>query len=65
MPSAWSWYQTVEARFAFGYWKVANPGPHVAPYDPAALPLKKLYQVPSVAYPAGMLLALGRYHASA
>jgi hypothetical protein len=31
MPSAWSWYQIVDARFAFGYWKVANPGPHAAP----------------------------------
>ena len=30
-----------------------------------ALPAKKSYQVPSVAYPVGTLLAAGRYHASA
>ena len=28
MPSAWSWYQIVDARWEFGYWKVAKPGPH-------------------------------------
>src|SRR5512134_2148568 len=55
----------VEARFRFGYWNVAKPGPHVAPYFAAALPAKKSYQVPLSAYPAGMLLAAGRYHASA
>ena len=35
------------------------------PNRAAALPAKKLYQVPSVAKPAGMLLAAGRYQASA
>ena len=49
MPSAWSWYQIVDARFLFGYWKVANPGPHVTPKREAAFPAKKSYQVPSVA----------------
>ena len=29
MPSAWSWYQIVDARLSFGYWKVAKPGPQV------------------------------------
>src|SRR5688572_7407256 len=55
----------VEARFSFGYWKTANPGPHVAPKLLAALALKKLYHVPSEAKPLGMLLAAGRYQASA
>ena len=31
MPSAWSWYQIVEARFSFGYWNVAKPGPQATP----------------------------------
>ena len=31
IPKAWSWYQVVAARPRFGYWKVANPGPQVAP----------------------------------
>ena len=31
MPSAWSWYQMVEARLWFGYWKVAKPGPQSTP----------------------------------
>ena len=49
MPSVWSWYQSVDARWLFGYWKVAEPGSHLAPNFACALPLKKLYQVPSVA----------------
>ena len=49
MPSAWSWYQIVDARFSFGYCATANPGPHVAPKVAAAFPAKKSYQVPSVA----------------
>jgi hypothetical protein len=49
----------------FGYWNVANPRPHWTPNLVAAFPAKKLYQVPSVAYPAGMLVAAGRYQASA
>ena len=49
MPSAWSWYQSVDSRWLFGYWKVANPGPHATPNFEAALPAKKSYQVPSVA----------------
>ncbi|MGZ8605561.1 MAG: hypothetical protein ACXWXQ_00775 [Actinomycetota bacterium] len=65
IPSAWSWYQIVDARWWIGYWKVANPGPHEARNFDAALPSKKLYQVPSVAYPAGMSFAAGRNHASA
>ena len=31
IPKAWSWYQVVAARPRLGYWKVANPGPQVAP----------------------------------
>src|SRR3989304_6852059 len=65
MPNVWSWYQIVEARFAVGYGNVAKPAPQVTPKFAAALPAKKLYQVPSVAYPPGMLLAAGRYQASA
>jgi hypothetical protein len=65
MPSAWSWYQIVDSRWLFGYWNVANPGPHATPNFEAAFPAKKLYQVPSVAYSFGMLFAAGRYHASA
>ena len=34
MPSVWSWYQIVEARWVLGYWNVANPGPHSTPYRP-------------------------------
>ena len=49
MPSAWSWYQIVEARWEFGYWKVAKPGPQATPNFDAALSAKKSYQVPSVA----------------
>ncbi len=30
MPNVWSWYQSVDSRWLFGYWKTANPGPHVA-----------------------------------
>src|SRR3990172_1072016 len=55
----------VEARVKFGYWNVANPGPQVTPKFAAALPAKKSYQVPSVAKPAEMLTAAGRYQASA
>ena len=65
MPSVWSWYQIVEARWEFGYWNVASPGPHVTPCVVAAFPAKKSYHVPSVAYPAGMLVAAGRNQASA
>ena len=65
MPSVWSWYQSVDSRWLFGYWKVANPGPQATPNFPAALAAKKGYHVPSVAYPSGMLPAAGRYHASA
>ena len=54
----------VEARFLFGYSKVAYPGPQAAPKLAAALAAKNSYQVPTVAYPAGMLLATGKYHAS-
>ena len=49
MPSAWSWYQMVEARLALGYWKVAKPGAQVAPKLADALAAKKSYQVPTVA----------------
>ena len=49
MPSAWSWYQRVDSRWSFGYWKVANPGPQATPNFDAALSSKKSYQVPSVA----------------
>ena len=49
IPSVWSWYQIVDARWSLGYWKVANPGPHSAPNPAAALPAKNSYQVPSVA----------------
>ncbi len=49
MPSAWSWYHSVDARWSLGYWKVANPGPQVTPNLDAALPAKKSYQVPWVA----------------
>ena len=28
MPSVWSWYQSVVARWSFGYWKIAVPGCH-------------------------------------
>ena len=31
MPNVWSWYQRVASRWSFGYWKMANPGPQVAP----------------------------------
>jgi hypothetical protein len=31
MPRLWSWNHFVDARSGFGYWKVAKPGPHVAP----------------------------------
>jgi hypothetical protein len=65
IPRAWSWYQVVAARPAFGYWKVAKPGPHATPNLAAALPARKSYQVPSVANSAGTFLAAGRYHASA
>ena len=65
MPMAWSWYQSVEARLWLGYWKMEKPLPQVAPKPAAALALKKSYQVPSVAYPAGMSLAAGRNQASA
>ena len=65
MPSAWSWYQIVAARFSFGYWKTAKPGPHPTPKERAALASKKWYQVPFLAYAGGMFLAFGRYHASA
>jgi hypothetical protein len=54
----------VAARPAFGYWNVANPGPHVTPNLAAALPAKKSYQVPTLAK-SETLLAAGRYHASA
>ena len=30
MPSVWSWYQSVDSRWSFGYWKTASPGPHMA-----------------------------------
>ncbi len=49
MPSVWSWYQSVDSRWSFGYWKTANPGPHVASKLEDALPAKKSYHVPSVA----------------
>ena len=49
MPSAWSWYQIVEARFLFGYWKTAEPGGQPTPYDPAALAAKKRNHVPFLA----------------
>ena len=49
MPRVWSWYQIVDARWSFGYWNVANPGPQEAPYFAIALLAKKSYQVPSVA----------------
>jgi hypothetical protein len=65
MPNVWSWYQWVEARSAFGYWKVAEPAPQVIPCLLADLAAKKSYHEPTVAYPAGMLRAAGRYQASA
>lgn len=46
MPSVWSWYQSVVARWPFGYWKIANPGPQVTPKCERALPAKKSYHVP-------------------
>ena len=50
MPSVWSWYQSVEARWSFGYWNTARPGPHCDAALPASgLALKKSYQVPCVA----------------
>ena len=49
MPRAWSWYHRVDSRWSLGYWKVANPGPQATANFDAALPAKKLYQVPSVA----------------
>jgi len=49
MPSVWSWYQSVAARWLFGYWKVATPGPQSTPNFAFALLAKKSYQVPSVA----------------
>jgi len=49
MPRAWSWYHVVAARPRFGYWNVAKPGPQVAAKVLAALSLKNLYHVPSVA----------------
>ena len=39
----------VEARGLFGYWKVAKPGPQLAPCFADALAAKKSYQVPTVA----------------
>src|SRR4029450_12882316 len=61
MPRVWSWDHRVAARPVFGYWKTANPEPHVTPYRAAALAAKKSYQVPSVAKPL-RLCAAGRYH---
>src|SRR4029453_2789732 len=59
MPSAWSWYHSVDSRWSLGYWKIANPGPHAtANFDPA-LPLKKSYQVPSVAQRVGVVAGGG------
>jgi hypothetical protein len=49
MPRVWSWYHRVDSRWSLGYWKIANPGPQPTPYFEAALPAKKVYQVPSVA----------------
>ena len=65
MPRVWSWYQLVEARSTFGYWKTANPCPQRAPNFLAAFFLKNFYQVPWVAKAGGMSLAAGRYQASA
>src|SRR6266498_2647801 len=50
MPSAWSWYHSVDSRWSLGYWKMANPGPHATPNFDAALPPKKSYQVPSTLF---------------
>ena len=49
MPRVWSWYQSVQARWLFGYWNVADPGAHSTPNRPAALARKNSYQVPCVA----------------
>ena len=42
MPSAWSWYQIVDARWSFGYWKVAYPGPQSAPNPRVRLALEEV-----------------------
>ena len=31
MPSEWSWYHSVVARWSFGYWNTAEPGSQVWP----------------------------------
>ena len=49
MPRVWSWYQSVDSRWVFGYWNVANPGPHSTPCKAEAFAAKKSYHVPSVA----------------
>src|SRR4029450_3823760 len=59
MPSAGAWYPSVDSRWSLGYWNVANPGPQSTANFDAALPAKKLYQVPSVAEPAGRMATAG------
>ena len=60
MPSVWSWYQIVEARWSFGYWNTAVPGsqaivPGAAKPWAEALLWKKSYHVPTVAKSGSML----------
>jgi len=62
MPSVWSWYQSVVARWSLAYSKTAVPGSWSQPRLCLALKMSKY--VPVRANPAGMLAAAGRNQAS-
>ena len=60
MPRVWSWYQSVEGTWVFGYRLTRpDPVPHVSPAA-AAFAAKKSNHVPTVAYPLGMSVGVGQ-----
>jgi len=64
MPSVWSWYHIVVARWSFWYVNTALPAGQLTPLRAAASARNRLWNVPTFAKPLGMLAAAGRYHAS-
>ncbi len=52
MPSVWSWYRSVVARWLLGYWNTAVPEFQVCSKFVSNFVLKGLYHVPYRGIPA-------------